>query len=317
MRKFTRYAGLALGAMLALMLALGAATLSGRSGGGIRAALADLAECALDSVLGGDCKALAGQYVLSAAPSDCPYGTTLSGDCEAGTGDYVLNAAPTGCGHDQLLSGDCTAASGDYVSTGQPSTCPRPDSSCDGSSTAKAAESCDQLFYSGITSDGIYWLKPRGTAAFQAYCDMESGVGGWTLVAGMASGNTAHETAAAVTSGNLTSPSGLGKYSDALINTLKKKEYRLTCGGVTAYFSASCTFNATTGPTGPCEYGDFAPGGTAGEGYYSVGTAAYSGGGTFGLEWDRSDGLGPVYGANPGCGRHYVGAGYAGTLWVR
>lgn len=284
---------------------------------GIKGAAADLAECALNTVLGDDCKALAGQYVLSAAPTDCPYGSTLSGSCTAGAGDYVLASAPTSCDHDQILSGDCTAGSGDWVTAGAPATCPRPDSSCDGSSAAKVAESCDQLFFNGVTSDGLYWLQPRNNVAFQGYCDMEAGVGGWLLVVGIANSTSAHTSTGNVNGGNLTSPSGIGKYSDNFINKVKQKEYRLNCGGVTAYFPGSCTFVANGAPTGACEHADFSPGGTSGEGYYSVGTSAYTGGGTSGLEWHRSDGLGPTYGTGPGCGRHFVGGGFAGTLWVR
>ena len=32
------------------------------------------------------------------------------------------------------------------------------------------------------TGDGIYWIDPDGTGAFEVFCDMTSSGSGWTLV---------------------------------------------------------------------------------------------------------------------------------------
>ena len=71
--------------------------------------------------------------------------------------------------------------------------CDEVDNDCDGDTDeesevygdaeACAAESCSELLSERTgASDGIYWIDPDGSGAFEVTCDMSTDGGGWTLV---------------------------------------------------------------------------------------------------------------------------------------
>src|SRR5205823_131159 len=73
------------------------------------------------------------------------------------------------------------------------------------------------------TGNGVYTLDPDGPGPivpFSAFCDMNTNGGGYTLVVGIDAANRNHVTTAEFTPGNLTAPTGKGKFSDAVIRAL-------------------------------------------------------------------------------------------------
>ncbi len=190
-----------------------------------------------------------------------------------------------------------------------------------GTSQADAGRTFKTILDNGLsTGSGIYWIDPDNDGntsnAFQAYCDMVNQDGGWTLVVGIEA-NANHVNPAAVTPGNLTSPTGKGKYSDATINQIKlgaSPAYRFTCASVTGYFQTSCTFATTTVASGVC----------AAEAYTyppsSYGTVQYSQPDNRTLA-DGSSGPADrlIYGnpGYPGCDTAPTSWGQSGTVYVR
>ncbi|MFH1723933.1 MAG: fibrinogen-like YCDxxxxGGGW domain-containing protein [Elusimicrobiota bacterium] len=166
---------------------------------------------------------------------------------------------------------------------------------------------------------GAYWIDPNEgdpTDAFQVYCDMGGHDGGWTLVAGISSGDQAHVNSASVSPGNLISPSGKGKLADSTINLINSNTdpaYRLTCAGVTGFFQGSCVFSATTAASGPCVAVSYSYPPTS-----YVGTTSQPG--NNGLA-DGNSGYSNrlIYGAPgvTGCDTGPTGWGQDGTLYVR
>jgi hypothetical protein len=116
----------------------------------------------------------------------------------------------------------------------------------------------------------------------------------------------------------LTTSSAIGKFSDAVINSLKagtSPAFRLRCRAKVGYFQTGCTFNATVDASGACtaQSYDYPP--------TSYGTGQFIQGCITGLadgDNDTNDRL--IYGANHcgglGCDTT-EGWGGTGELWVR
>jgi len=203
-----------------------------------------------------DCDDGDGSSTVVATDGDCD-GVLTAADCDDGDGSSTVVATDGDC------DGVLTAADCDDTDA----TMPLEDADCDGVLTSDdcddsdpenfpdgegcPARSClDLLEFVPAAEDGVYWLDPTGSSSFDAYCDMTSFGGGWTLVAQGESGDfDGWNTSAAWTS------EGSYKLADSTINALITEDYWYRGTGTVEgdwFFRSDCVYNHTAQATGPC-----------------------------------------------------------------
>lgn len=191
-------------------------------------------------------------------------------------------------------------------------------------SDGSAASTCfsyrnpdDQHLYND-EGDGVYAIDPDGDGTpVDVLCDMTTDQGGWTLVASIDPSSQEHLTTAALRDTTLTSLSNYGKFSDALIATIKdeangsRNELRLDASDAFTMTWDDCPFTADAAAAQGCEHGS-APShfgvslNTTWQGYPSGCWITYG--------WTGSGSVG-VRGSNGVCG--YSSGNTSGALWAR
>jgi hypothetical protein len=103
--------------------------------------------------------------------------TQTQESCTQPTG-YILN------------DGDCDDGN-ENINPDADEICDSIDNDCDGTSdggaigsdpTCSALSCLDVLNENSSSTDGVYWIDPQGSGAYEAFCDMSQNGGGWTLL---------------------------------------------------------------------------------------------------------------------------------------
>ena len=181
----------------------------------------------------------------SANPGETEVCDEIDNDCDSSvdeglTSTFYPDADGDGYGDTDAPSEACTAPSG-YISDG--TDCDDDDASAnpgavedcrdgidtDCNGTADDGEvgdegcpgdDCDDVLNSRSTApgDGVYWVDPTGADAYEAYCDMTSEDGGWTLLAVFTNNDSSNWNAYSTnwhTAGEFGSPTSPSTNADA------------------------------------------------------------------------------------------------------